>query len=64
MGIIACNILGLVAGMIALAATPAARRPTAGHPAIGSRGLSSSLGETSALITSGPEPSSGRRRHG
>jgi hypothetical protein len=64
MGIIAWNILGLVARMIHLAAAPAARRPKTGHPAMGSCGLSTSLGETSALMTSGPEPSSGRRRHG
>ena len=64
MGIIAWNRLGLVTGMIVLAAAPAARNSTTGHPAVGSRGPSTSLSETSALMTSGPEPSSGRRRHG
>jgi hypothetical protein len=64
MGIFAWNRLGLVTGLIALAAAPATRDPITGHPAMGSRGPSTSLSETSALMTSGPEPSSGRRRHG
>jgi hypothetical protein len=63
MGVITWNIRGRAIDMITLSAVPAARRPKTGDLAMGPRGPSTSLGETGALMTGGPEPSSGRRRY-